>query len=165
MKNEIALNTEEHRQNLQCKTFPLGSFNKYKYVVVCSYYKGKYMLSRHSRRSTWETQGGHIESGENPIDAAIRELYEESGVTDAEIIPVCDYKSWGDAGNSNGVVFVAVINTIGEIPESEMAEVKLFDKLPNNLTYPLVIPVMFKETNKVVRSLLYEKMKWVLIES
>ena len=37
------------------------------------------MLSRHKNRSTWETQGGHIEGGESLIEAAGRELYEESG--------------------------------------------------------------------------------------
>ena len=78
--------TEELRPTLQCKTFPLGSFDKYKYVVICSYYEGKYMLSRHSKRTTWETQGGHIEEGETPMKADKRELYEESGVTDAEMI-------------------------------------------------------------------------------
>ena len=109
---------EELRPTLQCKTFPLGSFDKYKYVVICSYYEGRYMLSRHSKRTTWETQGGHIETGETPMEAAKRELYEESGVTDAEIIPVCDYIAWCDAGDSNGVVYAAVINTSGELPES-----------------------------------------------
>lgn len=105
--------TEELRPTLQCKTFPLSSLDKYKYVVICSYYEGKYMLSRHSKRTTWETQGGHIEAGETLMEAAKRELYEESGVTDAEIIPVCDYNAWCDAGDANGVVFAAVIKAQG----------------------------------------------------
>ena len=149
--------TEELRPTLQCKTFPLGSFDKYKYVVICSYYEGKYMLSRHSKRTTWETQGGHIEAGETPMEAAKRELFEESGVTDAEIIPVCDYNAWCDAGDANGIVYAAVINTPGELPESEMAEVKFFDKLPDELTYPLVTPVLFEETAKAARKFYYMK--------
>ena len=111
------------------------------------------MLSRHSKRTTWETQGGHIEAGETSMEAAKRELYEESGVTDAEIIPVCDYNAWCKAGNANGVVFAAVIKTPGELPESEMAEVKFFDQLPDELTYPLVTPVLFEETGKAVTRL------------
>ena len=47
----------------------IAELNKYKYVVICSYYEGRYMLSRHSKRTTWETQGGHIEVGETPMDA------------------------------------------------------------------------------------------------
>lgn len=142
--------TEELRPTLQCRTYPLGSLDKYKYVVICSYYNGKYMLSRHINRVTWETQGGHIEAGETPEEAASRELYEESGVTDAKLIKVCDYNAWCNAGNANGVVFMAVINSPGDLPESEMAEVKFFDELPESLTYPLVTPVLFRETEKMI---------------
>lgn len=149
--------TEELRPTLQCKTYPLGSFEKYKYVVICSYYEGKYMLSRHSRRTTWETQGGHIEADETPLEAARRELFEESGVTDAELIEVCDYNAWCEAGNANGVVFTAVINKPGELPESEMAEVKFFDSLPDELTYPLVTPVLFEKTSAEARKHYYSK--------
>ena len=69
------------------KTFELGSLQQYKYVVVLSEYQGKILLSRHKNRTTWETQGGHIEPGEQPLDAAKRELYEESGAMDYEIAP------------------------------------------------------------------------------
>ena len=57
------------------RTFDLGSLETYKYVVVLSEYNGKILLSRHKDRTTWETQGGHIEDGETPLDAAKRELY------------------------------------------------------------------------------------------
>ncbi len=91
------------------------------------------------------------------MDAAKRELYEESGVTDAEIIPVCDYNAWCKAGDANGVVFAAVVKVPGELPESEMAEVKFFDKLPEELTYPLVTPVLFEETSRTARKFYYLK--------
>lgn len=65
-----------------CKTFELGELEHYKYVVVLSIHAGKIVLSRHKARATWETQGGHIEPGETPIEAAKRELYEESGAKD-----------------------------------------------------------------------------------
>ena len=54
------------------RTFDLGSLETYKYVVVLSEYNGKILLSRHKDRTTWETQGGHIEDGETPLDAAKR---------------------------------------------------------------------------------------------
>ena len=60
---------------------------KYKYVVVLSYYNGKILLSRHKSRSTWETQGGHIEENETPLEAAKRELFEESGAMDYSMVP------------------------------------------------------------------------------
>ena len=118
------------------KTYSVGELEKYKYVVVMSYYNGKILLSRHKDRSTWETQGGHIEENETPLEAAKRELFEE---------PVCDYWSGTEdmSHGANGMVFKALINKLGKIPESEMAEVRQFDALPENLTYPAITPVLF----------------------
>ncbi len=128
-----------------CNTYNINTFNNYKYVVVLSEYNGKILLSRHKNRTTWETQGGHIENGETPIDAAKRELFEESGAVDFDIYPLCDYRAGDKETNdfANGVVFHAVIKTLGELPESEMAEVKEFDSLPENLTYPDITTELF----------------------
>ena len=133
---------------LQCSVHPLGTLSPHKYVVICANYRGQWLLSRHRDRDTWETQGGHIEPGETPMQAAVRELYEESGVTDAEVIPVCDYCGFTDTRSANGVVFLAVVHALGELPESEMAEVRLFDQLPDNLTYPNVSPRLYYEAAK-----------------
>ena len=43
------------------KTYPLDSFERYPYVVILSRMEGKFLLSRHKQRTTWEFQGGHIE--------------------------------------------------------------------------------------------------------
>lgn len=129
---------------------PLGSYTSYKYVVVLSEYQGKLLLSRHRARSTWETQGGHIEAGETAMDAAKRELYEESGAVDFDIEPLFDYAA-GDLASGNpekyatGVVFFARIRTLSPLPESEMAEVRTFDTLPQNVTYPHITPHLFAE--------------------
>ena len=141
----------ERRQMLRCRVEPLGTLPPYKYVVICANYEGKWLLSRHKKRDTWETQGGHIEAGETPLDAAKRELYEESGVRDAEIYPVCDYCGYDDFGHANGVVFLAVIGQLGILPESEMQEVRLFDVLPEELTYPHVSPVLYAKAGEMLR--------------
>ena len=133
---------------LQCSVHPLGSLSPNKYVVVCANYRGQWLLSRHRERDTWETQGGHIEPGETPTQAAVRELYEESGVTEAEVIPVCDYCGFTDTRSANGVVFLAIVNAMGTLPESEMAETRLFDELPENLTYPNGSPRLYQEAAK-----------------
>ena len=129
-------------------TLPAGSVEKYKYVVVCSNYQGKWLFSRHKKRTTWETQGGHVEAGETPMEAAKRELYEESGVTKADLYPVCDYKGYRGPRFAYGMTFLAVVHELGELPESEMAEVRLFDELPENLTYPTMTPLLVKEAEK-----------------
>ncbi len=131
-----------------CKTFELGELDHYKYVVVLSFYNDKIVLSKHKNRSTWETQGGHIEHGEMPLEAAKRELYEESGVVKFDMEPLCDY--WAGNPETNvgaaGVVFVAKIHEFANIPEaSEMAEIKLFASLPDNLTYEAITPVLFEK--------------------
>ena len=131
---------------MTCKTYDLGYLKQYKYVVVLSEYNGKILLSRHKKRDTWETQGGKIEKGETPLEAAKRELYEESGAVEFQIMPLCDY--WAGVENTddwaNGMVFKASIQKLGEMPPSEMAETKSFSSLPDNLTYPAITPVLFK---------------------
>lgn len=130
---------------MRCQVYELGCLEEYKYVVVLSEYNGKIVLSRHKERTTWETQGGHIERGETPLDAAKRELYEESGAVDFEIKPLCDYRAWIEETGygANGVVFHAVIREFGAIPDSEMAEIQEFTELPDVLTYPAITPVLF----------------------
>ena len=131
---------------MRSKVCGLHHFDSYKYVVVLSRYRGKILLSRHGARMTWETQGGHVEPGETPLDAAQRELYEESGAIDYDILPLCDYRAWDEetGRGANGVVFAAEIRILGDIPQgSEMAEVRLFDALPENVTYPAITPELF----------------------
>ena len=141
----------ERRRSLQCTVHPTGTLGTYTFVVVCSRYDGKWLLSRHRERDTWETQGGHIEAGETPLEAARRELYEESGATDFEIAPLCDYWAGVEGTDdwANGMVFAARIKALSPIPAgSEMAEVKLFQELPLNLTYPAITPVLFAYRDK-----------------
>ena len=126
-----------------CNVCPLGTLEPYKYVVVLSKYQGKILLSRHRDRTTWETQGGHIEPGETPLEAARRELYEESGAIEFDIRPVFDYWAGDGNGGASGQVFAAEIHKLGPMPASEMAEVRTFDQVPSNVTYPAITPEVF----------------------
>ena len=125
------------------RTYEVGALRTYKYVVILSTYGGKLMLSRHRQRTTWETQGGHVEPGETPMEADRRELYEESGAVRYDIRALCDYWA-GEADDwATGAVFCAEITCLGNLPESEMAETRLFDTLPENVTYPAITPALF----------------------
>ena len=129
---------------MKCDIYPPDSLKEYKYVVVLSRFQGKLLLSRHKKRTTWETQGGHIEPGETPYIAACRELIEESGAQSFTLAPLCDYYAQDDASHANGMVFSAQIDRMGELPESEMAETGLFDVLPELLTYPGITPHLYR---------------------
>ena len=134
---------------MECRTHTLNKLKNYKFVVVISSYKGKIVLSRHKNRTTWETQGGHIETGENTLEAAKRELYEESGATIFTITPAFDYWTCDKIGEANGMVFIAEIKEFTSIPDSEMEEIAFFDELPSNLTYPEITPVLFLEAQNM----------------
>ena len=105
-----------------CEVFPANTLGEYKFVVILSHMDGKYLLSRHRARTTWETQGGHIELGETPLEAAKREFWEESGAL---------------------AVFRAEITKLGPLPESEIGETRLFETVPENLTYPHIAHALF----------------------
>ena len=137
---------------LQCTIYPFGTKTPLRFVAVCSFFQGKYLLSRHKERTTWETQGGHIEQGETAMEAAVRELFEESGAS-GTLYPLCDYKGYIGERFAYGAVFLADIKEIGSLPESEMAEAMLFDALPKELTDPFVTPVFFEEAKKLVEIL------------
>jgi 8-oxo-dGTP diphosphatase len=50
-----------------------------KFAVIAARYQEKWIFCRHKERVTWEIPGGHREVGEDILDTARRELYEETG--------------------------------------------------------------------------------------
>ena len=134
---------------------PMGSMGGYVFVVALTRYQGQLLLSRHRARRTWETQGGHIEPGETPLEAMRRELYEESGAARFTLEPLFDYRVENPSGeesarpgSSTGQVFVAKIDELQELPPSEIAETRLFGCLPDALTYPAITPLLFREAQR-----------------
>lgn len=110
----------------------VGEFTDYKYVVVIAFVGDRIVLCRHRDRLTWETPGGHIERGEAPREAAVRELYEEAGITARTLSDLGDYR----VGDVTGRVFVAEVGARHPLPHFEMAETRDVEELPTDLTYP-----------------------------
>ena len=57
----------------------------------------------------WEASaGGSAQLGEGPEECAKRELFEESGICDADVYPVCDYLGYDDYGSGITLSYVKI---------------------------------------------------------
>lgn len=129
------------------RTYPLGALKTYKFTVTFARYKEKWLYCRHKNRDTYETAGGRVESGEPVLEAAKRELYEETGALKYDIIPAFDYSVHIPTQNSSGQVFLAYIHELGEMPPHEMSEVALFNTIPAKMRFPKILPELWRELN------------------
>ena len=79
---------------------------------------GKWVYCRHKERDTWEIPVGHIEDGESWIEAAKREMFEETGAKKLSFEPIAVYTI-----SKPGLLVYAEIEEFGEIPaEFEIKE-------------------------------------------
>ena len=115
-----------------------------KYVVITAFYGEQLVVVRHNERTTLEIPGGHIEEFESGDEAARRELYEETGAIKFDLRCLGIYSVDRGKDPSYGLLYYADIKEIGPLPDSEIAEVKLVTELPENLTYPLIQPKLYK---------------------
>lgn len=100
-------------------------------VVCVARYKNKFVYCKHKDRNTWELPGGHIEQGEDWITAAKREMYEETGTINASYEPICLFSI-----STYAMLCYVEIEELSSLPKSEIEKIELFDKEPDNLTYP-----------------------------
>ena len=64
---------------------------KLRFAVIVTKTNGHWVFCKHRERNTLEVPGGHREPGEEILNTAKRELYEETGAIDFTIEPVCVY--------------------------------------------------------------------------
>ena len=115
-----------------------------KFAVVAARVGSRWLLCRHQDRSTWEFPGGHRETGEDIYSAALRELWEETGVTECQLEPVAAYGLFQEGEEpSFGALFFAEVRELGERPSGfEIAEDRCVGGLPEEMTDPEIQPAL-----------------------
>lgn len=116
--------------------------DKLAFAVIMSKFKNKWIYVKHKDRCTWEIPGGHREENESIMEAASRELFEETGAKKYKLTPVCIYAVERDEKVEYteyfGWLYYAEIEEVDSLPEFEIERIKLFSDMPKNLTYPLI---------------------------
>ena len=124
-----------------------------KFAVILAKTQNKYVFCKHRDRDTWEVPGDHRENGENIMDTAKRELYEETGALEFDIEPICIYSvtapdNLNHEKESFGMLFFADIKHFEKELHSEIERIVLMDELPKKLTYPNIQPHLMEEAKK-----------------
>lgn len=123
-----------------------------KYVVIVIRQDEQWVMAKHRERTTWEFAGGHIEQNESPDEAAARELYEETGAEEYTLYPISIYSVVSEEIPENfGKLYLAAVHKFGQLPQYEMEEIKGFTEIPEEVTYPMIYPVLMAKVKDFMK--------------
>lgn len=118
---------------------------KLSYVVIAARHNGGWLFVRHRRRGGWEMPAGHPDAGESSVEAAVRELIEETGAIDFVMEPVSYYSVDAGKGKQYGRLFFAEVERLGDLTDHEEIEgLRVFGRRPRNLSLPEVMSFLFR---------------------
>lgn len=141
---------------LEVKFYEEVPDEKLKFAVILAKTQGKWVFCKHKERLTYEFPGGHREPGEDILDTAKRELYEETGALRFDITPIAVYSvvRYGeDTNNLNnkvegdesfGMFFFATIEEFEGELHNEIESLLITEDVPANWTYPLIQPKLLE---------------------
>lgn len=119
------------------------------FAVIAAKHQDTWVFCKHKNRDTWEVPGGHRDAGETILTAAKRELFEETGAREFELVPICIY-SVSRAEESFGMLFFATIISFDPLPEFEIEKIGFFRNIPGPLTYPLIQPKLIQRVKEAL---------------
>lgn len=126
-----------------------------KFAVIIAKTSGKWVFCKHKERETYEFPGGHREPEEAIHDTAKRELYEETGAVDFDIVPICAYSVKGKTKINEalgevtyGMLYFAEIKSFEKELHSEIKKILISEELIDNWTYPLIQPKLLEEAKR-----------------
>ena len=145
---------------MEVKFYEQAPDHQLKFAVIIAKAHGKWVFCRHRQRDTYELPGGHREAEESILDAATRELQEETGALDFSLVPVCAYSVVGknqvnpSGEEAFGMLYASEAGLGGaEIIKfaREIEQVLFLDELPRDLkpwTYPMIQPKLVEEAKR-----------------
>ena len=89
-----------------------------------------------------------MEAGESIVEAATRELREETGALEFALHEICPYSVEDGGAESFGMLFFAEIYRLEPELHHEIQEIWRTRTLPENWTYPEVQPVLLAEAKR-----------------
>lgn len=124
-----------------------------KFAVIIAKAEGKLVFCKHRKRDTYEIPGGHREEGEKILDAAKRELQEETGALDFRIEPICVYSvtapdNFNNGQESFGMLYFAEIYEFEKELHNEIETIILVEELEGDWTYPKIQPKLIEEAKR-----------------
>lgn len=132
--NEVQLSFTDHPFSQQPK-----------HVWCICRYGSQWLLTEHRGRG-FEFPGGKVENGETPIEAAIREVNEETGAIVRSINYIGQYKVIGKAETVIKNIYYAYIHSLQK--KEDYLETNgpiLFDELPKNMRKDRRFSFMMKD--------------------
>jgi 8-oxo-dGTP pyrophosphatase MutT (NUDIX family) len=124
-------------------------------VAVFARHQGRVLLIKHRRLGTWLPVGGELNPGETPLEAAQRELLEETGLTgrfeanlgvDGTPPGYIGYEEHlaGSKGLHMNFAFVADVPSFAVVPNAEFSEFAWVDE-----TDPIECPKNVRELLRI----------------
>ncbi len=128
------------------------------FVIIATNYKksDKWIFVRKKDGNSWELPAGHKEENESVLQAAKRELFEETGAKEYNIEVLTDYTLITKEAVGVGRVFIAIVNKLGLLPDSEIEEIVIKKDFPKPHTYKNIQKQILEHAKKYLRRVINE---------